>query len=103
MVSYSFPPPFVRQGVPVRRQDSWVGGCLESRIEEPSTSLLPTHTRVHLACHVTSLSAYSGSMWGLSAGSTTLEDRVARAMLAARHRRIVPIRVPPLAFLRVMI
>jgi hypothetical protein len=34
-------PPFVRQGIPVRRQGSWVRGCPESRREAPSAPILP--------------------------------------------------------------
>src|SRR5215203_1160629 len=97
MVFSSFPPAFVRQGVPVRRQGSWVRGCPESRRETPSAPLLPhagargSVMRFHYrlpqeACRASSVE------------STTVEDRVARAMLA-RPRSIVPGRVPPLAFL----
>src|SRR5215211_1358653 len=91
----SFPPPFVRQGVPARRQGSRVGGCPEFRRQ----------VAIHYSC--------AGARWSVmrfhyrlpqeacgasSAGSTTLKDRVARAMLA-KPPRIVPHRVPPHAFL----
>src|SRR5215216_4645950 len=60
-----FSPPFVRQGVPVRRQGSWVRGCPESRRETPSAPLLPLPPRgCTLVCHPIPLSASSDSTMG---------------------------------------
>src|ERR671912_991088 len=96
---FLFLPPFVRQGVRVRRQGSWVRGCPESRRETPSAPLLPLpHAGVRWSVMRFHYRLSQEARRASSVESTTVEDRVARAMLA-RPRSSVPGRVPPHTFL----